>query len=78
MRRVLVPTDFSEDASLMTREAASWVTAMDGELLLLHVVPDICLRWLDHRALSFIDRARLEAAADCGGKRQVFMSGTQL
>jgi nucleotide-binding universal stress UspA family protein len=62
MRRVLIPTDFSEATLHVTREAVSWVTAMGGELLLLHVVPDLCLRWLDGRALSFIDRARLEAA----------------
>ena len=62
MRRVLVPTDFSEAALFVTREAVSWVDAMGGELLLLHVVPDICLRWLDHLAITFIDQTRLEAA----------------
>ena len=56
MRRVLVPTDFSEAALLVTREAVSWVDAIGGELLLLHVVPDICLRWLDHLSISFIDQ----------------------
>jgi nucleotide-binding universal stress UspA family protein len=62
MRRVLVPTDFSEAALLVTREAVSWVDAMGGELVLLHVVPDIYLRWLDHLAIAFIDRTTLEAA----------------
>jgi nucleotide-binding universal stress UspA family protein len=62
MRRVLVPTDFSEAALLVTREALSWVDAIDGELLLLHVVPDIFLRWLDQPAISFVDQARLESA----------------
>jgi universal stress protein A len=62
MHRVLVPTDFSEAALLVTRQAVSWVTAMGGELLLLHVVPDICLRWLDHLAITFIGQTRLVAA----------------
>jgi len=62
MRRVLVPTDFSEAALFVTREAASWVDAMGGELVLLHVVPDICIRWLDHLAIAFIDQTTLETA----------------
>ena len=62
MRRVLVPTDFSEAALLVTREALSWVDAIDGELLLLHVVPDIFIRWLDQLAITFIDQSRLESA----------------
>lgn len=62
MRRVLVPTDFSEAALLVTREAMSWVDAIEGELLLLHVVPDLFLRWLDHLAITFIDQSRLESA----------------
>jgi nucleotide-binding universal stress UspA family protein len=62
MPRVLVPTDFSEAAWLVTREAASWVTAMHGELILLHVVPDLVLSWLDHPAIAFIDQTRLAAA----------------
>jgi nucleotide-binding universal stress UspA family protein len=61
MRRVLVPTDFTEAALLVTREALSWVDAIEGELLLLHVVPDIFLGWLDHLAISFIDQSRLES-----------------
>jgi nucleotide-binding universal stress UspA family protein len=64
MRRVLVPTDFSEAALFVTREAVSWVDAMGGELLLLHVVPDMYLRWLDHMAITFVDQTRLEAAYD--------------
>jgi nucleotide-binding universal stress UspA family protein len=55
MRRVLVPTDFLEAGLLMTGEALSWVEIMGGELLLLHVVPDIVLRWLDPLAITFID-----------------------
>jgi nucleotide-binding universal stress UspA family protein len=62
MRRVLLPTDFSETAWLVTGEALSWVKGIGGELLLLHVVPDICLRWCDDLAISFIDQTRLEAA----------------
>jgi nucleotide-binding universal stress UspA family protein len=62
MRRVLVPTDFSETAWLVTAEALSWVEAIGGELLLLHVMPDIVLRWCDDLAISLIDRTRLEAA----------------
>jgi nucleotide-binding universal stress UspA family protein len=62
MRRVLVPTDFSAAALRVTREALSWVDAIDGDLLLLHVVPDICLRWLDHPSLTFIDQSRLTSA----------------
>jgi nucleotide-binding universal stress UspA family protein len=64
MRRVLVPTDFSAAALLVTSEALSWVDAIDGELLLLHVVPDICLRWLDHLSITFIEQSRLAAAYD--------------
>jgi nucleotide-binding universal stress UspA family protein len=48
MRRVLVPTDFSEAALLVSREPVFWLATMGGEVLLLHVVPDICLAWLDH------------------------------
>jgi nucleotide-binding universal stress UspA family protein len=62
MRRVLVPTDFSETAWLVTGEVLSWVEASGGELLLLHVVPDIFLRWCDHLAIGFIDQPRQEAA----------------
>jgi nucleotide-binding universal stress UspA family protein len=62
MRRVLVPTDFSAAALRVTREVMSWVDAVEAELLLLHVVPDICLRWLDHLAITFIDQSRLESA----------------
>ena len=62
MPRVLVPTDFSETAWLMTRAALSWVETMGGEVLLLHVVPDMFLCWGDHLASSFIDQERLEAA----------------
>jgi hypothetical protein len=62
MRRVLVPTDFSEAALLLTREAMFWVDAIEGELLRLHVVPDLLLRWLDHLAITFIDQSRLESA----------------
>ena len=36
--------------------------AIDGELILLHVVPDICIRWLDHLSISFIDQSKLESA----------------
>ena len=64
MRRVLVPTDFSAAALLVTREALSWVDAIEGELLLLHVVPDVCLRWLDHLSVTFIDHSRLASAYD--------------
>jgi len=62
MCRVLVPTDFSEAALRVTREAMSWVDAVGGEVLLLHVVPDMYLGWLDHLAMTFIDQTRLEAA----------------
>jgi nucleotide-binding universal stress UspA family protein len=62
MCRVLIPTDFSAAALHVTREALSWVDAMGGNLLLLHVVPDIYLRWLDQLAMTFIDQTRLEAA----------------
>jgi nucleotide-binding universal stress UspA family protein len=62
MRRVLLPTDFSETAWLVTGEVLSWIEAIGGELLLLHVVPDISLCWCDHLAISFIDQTRLEAA----------------
>ena len=39
-----------------------WVDAIEGELLRLHVVPDLLLRWLDHLAITFIDQSRLESA----------------
>lgn len=59
---VLVPTDFSEATLRVIREAVSWVDAIGGELLLLHVVPDLYLGWLDQLAMTFIDQTRLEAA----------------
>src|SRR5687767_444326 len=62
MRRVLVPTDFSEAGRLVTAEAMTWVEAVGGEPLLLHVVRDIFIRWLDHLSITFIDHARLESA----------------
>jgi nucleotide-binding universal stress UspA family protein len=62
MCRVLIPTDLSEAALRVTGEIASWADTVGGELLLLHVVPDIYIGWLDQLALSFIDQARLEAA----------------
>jgi nucleotide-binding universal stress UspA family protein len=64
MCRVLLPTDFSEATWLVTRAALSYVDALGGELLLLHVVPDLYLCWLDHLAMTFIDQTRLEAAYD--------------
>ena len=64
MRRVLIPTDFSAAALLVTRQALSWVDASDGELLLLHVVPDVVIRWLDDLSITFIDQSRLESAYD--------------
>ena len=73
MRRVLVPTDFTTAALFVTREALSWVDAIDGELLLLHVVPDICIRWLDRQSITFIDESRLASTYDelCAeGQRQ--------
>jgi len=59
---VLVPTDFSEATLRVISEAVSWVDAVGGELLLLHVVPDLYLGWLDQLAMTFIDQTRLEAA----------------
>ena len=35
--------------------------AIEGELLLLHVVPDLSSRWLDHLAITFINQSRLES-----------------
>jgi nucleotide-binding universal stress UspA family protein len=64
MRRVLVPTDFSTAALRVTREALSWVDALGGELLLLHVVPDLCIRGLDHLSITFIGQSRLASAYD--------------
>jgi nucleotide-binding universal stress UspA family protein len=62
MCRMLVPIDFSEAALRLTREVVSWADALGGDLLLLRVVPDIYLGWLDQLAMTFIDQARLEAA----------------
>jgi nucleotide-binding universal stress UspA family protein len=59
---VLVPTDFSEATLRVIREAVSWVDAVGRELLLLHVVPDLYLGWLDQLAMTFIDQTRQEAA----------------
>jgi nucleotide-binding universal stress UspA family protein len=59
---MLVPIDFSEAALRLTREVVSWADALGGDLLLLRVVPDIYLEWLDQLAMTFIDQARLEAA----------------
>jgi nucleotide-binding universal stress UspA family protein len=60
--RVLVPTDFSAVGLLVTEEVLSWVETRGGELLLLHVVPDIFLRGLDDLASNFIDQTRLATA----------------
>jgi nucleotide-binding universal stress UspA family protein len=38
------------------------VDLQGGELLLLHVVPDMFLRRLDRMAITFIDQTRLESA----------------
>jgi nucleotide-binding universal stress UspA family protein len=62
MRRVLLPTDFSDAALLVTKEVLSWAEAIAGELLLLHVVPDICIRGLDHLSTTFIDESTLATA----------------
>jgi nucleotide-binding universal stress UspA family protein len=62
MHRVLVPTDFTEAGMLVTGEAMAWVEAMGGEVMLLHVVPDLFIRWLDHLSTTFIDHTRLESA----------------
>src|SRR5262245_24550360 len=73
MRRVLVPTNFSAAAGFVTREVLTWIDALGGELLLLHVVPDIYIPWLDHLAMTFMDQTRLEATYDelrAEGQRQ--------
>jgi nucleotide-binding universal stress UspA family protein len=62
MCRVLIPIDFSAAALHVTREAVSWANDIGGDVLLLYVVPDIYLGWLDQLAMTFIDQTRLEAA----------------
>ena len=62
MRRVLVPTDFSEAGLRMVSQALSWVEAVGGQLLLLHVVPDIFVPCLDELVVGFIDQPKLDAA----------------
>jgi nucleotide-binding universal stress UspA family protein len=65
MRRVLVPTDFSAATWLVAREVQSWVHAIAGELVLLHVVPDVYCPWFGDASLIFIDDSKVaEAYAD--------------
>jgi nucleotide-binding universal stress UspA family protein len=62
MLRVLVPTDFSPTSLRVIRQVRAWVEAIGGEVLLLHVVPNIDLPWLDCLATIFVDQAQRETA----------------
>jgi nucleotide-binding universal stress UspA family protein len=45
MKRILVPTDFSTPSLAVLPQAVHYTRAVDGELLLLHVVEGEALWW---------------------------------
>jgi nucleotide-binding universal stress UspA family protein len=54
MVRILVPTNFSDTSQAAVRYLLPWMEALRGELLLLHVVPEILSRWSDVMDTMFI------------------------
>jgi hypothetical protein len=44
---MLVPTNFSDTSQAVIRYLLLWMNAVGGELVLLHVVPEILSRWSD-------------------------------
>lgn len=59
--RILVPTDLSYTSQAVVQHGLSWVDAMAGELLLLHVIPDVLSPWSDPMDTLFIDRTSVAA-----------------
>ncbi len=63
MKRILVPTDFSTPSLAALTQAVHYTQAVDGELLLLHVVEGAPLRWYAVDGLPEAPSARLEPTA---------------
>jgi nucleotide-binding universal stress UspA family protein len=63
MKRILVPTDFSAPSLAALTQAVRYTQAVDGELLLLHVVEGEPLRWYTVDGLPEAPSARLDPLA---------------
>jgi universal stress protein A len=66
IRRILVPTDFSEHALPAVRYAAELADKFGAELILLHVVPDAVLALPDAVMPTPTPLADLDALTDAG------------
>jgi nucleotide-binding universal stress UspA family protein len=55
MVRMLVPTNFADTSRAVIRYLLPWIDAVQGELFLLHVVPEILSRWSDVMDTMFIE-----------------------
>jgi|SRR5262245_23357868 len=63
MKRILVPTDFSAPSLAALPQAVHYTQAVDGELLLLHVVEGEPLRWYTADGLPEPPSARIDPTA---------------
>ncbi len=66
IRRILVPTDFSDHAAPAVRYAAELADKFNAELILLHVVPDSVLALPDAVMPTPAPMADLNALTDAG------------
>ncbi|MBP3957505.1 universal stress protein [Gemmata sp. G18] len=66
IRRILVPTDFSDCAALAVRYAAELADKFGAELVLLHVVPDTVLALPDAVMPTPAPMTDFQALADAG------------
>ena len=66
IRRILVPTDFSDCAALAVRYAAELADKFGAELVLLHVVPDSVLALPDAVMPTPAPMADLDALTEAG------------
>ncbi|AMV24374.1 Universal stress protein F [Gemmata sp. SH-PL17] len=66
IRRILVPTDFSECATPAVRYAAELADRFEAELVLLHVVPDTVLALPDAVMPTPTPMADLDALTESG------------
>jgi nucleotide-binding universal stress UspA family protein len=63
MKRILVPTDFSAPSLAALTQAVHYVQAVDGALLLLHVIEGAPLRWYAVDGLPEAPSACIEPTA---------------
>jgi nucleotide-binding universal stress UspA family protein len=63
MKRILVPTDFSTPSLAVLTQAIHYTEAVEGELLLLHVVEGAPLRWYTRDGPPEFPSALLEFTA---------------